>query len=115
MKRFRVKFRPRAEADLFELYDYIAAQSGPDVALGYIDRIEAACKALEIFPERGTQRDDIVPGLRTMGFERRATIVFRVEKKEVTIIRVFYGGRDIERAFWRDDRDGTEHRVPLIL
>jgi plasmid stabilization system protein ParE len=54
--------------------------------------------ALQTFPERGTKRDDIRQGLRTMGFERRATIVFQVRRSEVVIIRVFYGGQDYERA-----------------
>lgn len=98
MRRHKVVFRPRAEADLSGLYDWIAAESGEEVAAGYIDRIEAACLALETFPRRGTQREDISPGLRTMGFERRATIVFQVADDRVAIIRVFYGGQDFERA-----------------
>jgi toxin ParE1/3/4 len=60
--------------------------------------------ALEPFPQRGTRRDDISRGLRTMGFERRATIVFQVKRAEVVIVRIFYGGRDYERAL----RDATE-------
>lgn len=98
MKRHEVVFRPRAEADLNGLYDWIAAESGEEVAGAYIDRIEAACLALETFPLRGTQRDDIRPGLRTMGFERRATIVFQVAGEKVVIVRIFYGGQDFERA-----------------
>jgi len=38
------------------------------------------------------------PRLRTVGFERRATIVFRVEKDAVDIVRILYGGRDLEMA-----------------
>jgi toxin ParE1/3/4 len=98
MKRLEVRFRPRAEADLLELYHYIAAEAGLDMAGAYIDRIEAACLALESFPERGTRRDDIRPGLRTIGFERRATIVFRVARATVEIVRIFYGGQEYERA-----------------
>jgi toxin ParE1/3/4 len=98
MKKLRVSFRPQAEADLFALYRYIAEEAGLDVAGAYIDRIEATCMALETFPKRGTARDDIRPGLRTMGFERRATIVFQVMRTEVVIVRVFHGGRDYERA-----------------
>lgn len=94
----RVVFRPPAEDDLFNLYEYIAARSGPTVAGGYIDRIEAACLALAAFPERGTRRDDLRPGLRTVGFERRATIVFEVDSEVVRIVRVFFGGRDVEGA-----------------
>jgi len=104
MKKFEVSFRPLAEADLFGLYHYIAEEAGHEVAGVYIDRIEAACMALETFPRRGTRRDDIRPGLRTMGFERRATIVFHVGKSEVTIVRIFYGGQDYERAL-RDTRE----------
>jgi toxin ParE1/3/4 len=96
--RFEVRFRPRAEADLFALYRHIAEQAGHATAGEYIDRIEAACVALETFPERGTRRDDIRPGLRTMGFERRATIVFQVIAREVVIIRIFYGGQDFEQS-----------------
>ncbi|MDE2111478.1 MAG: type II toxin-antitoxin system RelE/ParE family toxin [Alphaproteobacteria bacterium] len=98
MKRYRISFRPLAEADLFGLYDYIAEQSGLEVAGTYIDRIEAACRQLETFPERGMRRDDIRQGLRTIGFERRATIVFQVKKAEVVIARIFYGGQDYERV-----------------
>jgi toxin ParE1/3/4 len=92
---FSVSFRPEAESDLFNLYDYIAEEAGPAIAGGYIDRIEAACMALATFPERGTDRDEIRPGLRTIGFERRATIIFQVVGQEVLIVRVLYGGRDI--------------------
>ncbi|MFI5011125.1 MAG: type II toxin-antitoxin system RelE/ParE family toxin [Hyphomicrobiales bacterium] len=98
MKTFRIGFRPLAEADPIGLYRYIAEEAGHEVAGAYIDRIEAACMALETFPERGARRDDIRPGLRTMGFERRATIVFQVKKAEVVIVRIFYGGQDYERA-----------------
>lgn len=48
-------------------------------------------------PLRGTPRDDIKPGLRIVGFERRAVIAFRVKRSEVVIVRIFYGGRDYER------------------
>jgi toxin ParE1/3/4 len=94
---FKVRFLPRAEADLIDLYDYIADEAGTSVAGGYIDRIEAACLALATFPECGSRRDDIRPGLRIVGFERRATIVFHVTEGEVLIVRFLYGGRDFER------------------
>src|SRR5260370_39595511 len=101
MRKYEVSFRPLAEDDLLRLYDYIAEASGRAVAAGYIDRIEATCRALETVPERGTRRDDIRPGLRIIGFERRATIVFQVLETEVIIVRVFYGGRDYEAALRR--------------
>jgi toxin ParE1/3/4 len=94
-----VRFRPEAEADLFTLYRYISDRSGPVRAGDYIARIEAACMALATFPQRGTKRDDLAPGIRIIGFERRATIAFRVEDDTVRIVRIFYGGRDYETYF----------------
>ena len=91
-----VRFRDAALTDLFELYSYIAEASGRERAGAFVDRIEAACLGLADFPERGTRRDDLRPGLRTLGFERRATIVFRVVGDEVEIGRVLYGGRNLE-------------------
>jgi toxin ParE1/3/4 len=98
----KVYFRPLAAADLMALYDYIADKVGPAVADGYLDRLEAACMALATFPERGTRRDDILPGLRTLGFEGRATIAFRVLRTRVEIVTIAYGGRDFETALRQD-------------
>jgi toxin ParE1/3/4 len=92
----KVTFRPEAETDLIGLYEYIAEVAGTKIAGGYIDRIEAACMALAEFPKRGTRRDDIQPGLRTIAFERRATIAYRVLKTRVEIVTVAYGGRNFE-------------------
>ena len=93
----RVVFSRRAERRLTELYDYIAGANSPVVAIGYIRRIRLACLALADFPERGRRRDDILPGLRIIGFERRVTIVFRVLATRVEIVTIAYGGRDFER------------------
>jgi toxin ParE1/3/4 len=71
-----------ASRELTDLGLYIASQSGTKAANGYLDRIYAACMSLATFPERGRRRDDM-PGLRTIGFERRVTIAFRVLKTRV--------------------------------
>jgi toxin ParE1/3/4 len=94
-----VVFRPLAESDLANLYRYIADRSGRAVANGYLDRLEAACEDLGVFPERGRARDDIWPRLRTMPFERRALIAYEVREAEVAIVRVLYAGRDLAQAF----------------
>jgi toxin ParE1/3/4 len=53
------------------------------------------------FPERGTIRNELVPGLRIVGFERRAAIAFIVEADAVRIMRVLYGGRAFPKD-WSD-------------
>lgn len=98
-----VCFRPQAEADLFSLYEYITAEAGAVIAMGFISRIEAACMSLETFPERGTLRHDLAEGIRIFGVERRATVAFRVEGDTVRIVRIFYAGRDYDAATFADD------------
>jgi len=93
---YKVYFRPQAEADLFGLCEYITSKAGIEVAGNYIDRIEAACMALASFPRRGIRRDEILPGQRTIGFERRITIAFRVLRTRVEIVTIAYAGRDFE-------------------
>lgn len=88
-----VSFRPLAETDLIELYDFIAKRESPARALGYIDRIELACLQLADFPERGAARSDLYPGLRIIGFENRISIAFIVEETSDRIVRILYGGR----------------------
>jgi toxin ParE1/3/4 len=98
MKR-TVTFRPAAEEDLNDLYDYIASKSNGVVAFSYIQRIENACFRLGEFPERGSRRDDLYQGVRVVGFEPRISIAFLADEKTVRIVRIFYGGRDLEGAF----------------
>jgi toxin ParE1/3/4 len=64
-----------------------------------MDRIVTFCRGLSTFPLRGQARDDLLPGLRTIGFERRATIAFMVTAGAVLIEGVFYGGQDFGANF----------------
>jgi toxin ParE1/3/4 len=96
--RYDVVLAPLALDDLKAIFDFIAGDAGFDIADAYVARMEAACQRLTSFPHRGTPRDDLVPGLRTLAFERRATIAYMVEAGTVTIQRVLYGGRDIGAA-----------------
>ena len=98
---YRVIFDPDAEQDLEELGDWIADAASVEVAVRYLERLRAFCLRLDIFPKRGTGRDDLYPGLRTVGFERRALIAFLVGEDTVSILRILYGGRDAE-AHLRD-------------
>ncbi|MGI3212215.1 type II toxin-antitoxin system RelE/ParE family toxin [Roseovarius tibetensis] len=96
MKQYQVIFAPEARDDLFALYDWIAAAASSDTALSYIERIETYCLGFTHAAERGTCRDDIRPGMRVVGFERRVTIAFSANEERVTILRIFYGGRNWE-------------------
>lgn len=90
-----IRFSPEARADLLALYLFIAERSGDSRAIAYIDRIEAYCRSFATFPERGMRRDDLVPGLRLVGFERRVSIAFHITADTVTFDRILYAGRTI--------------------
>ena len=92
-----VGFTREALAQLEELYDFIAEAGAPDSAAGFTESIVAFCEGLAEFPHRGTARDDLRPGLRTIGYRKRTVIAYAVVGKTVTIVGVFYGGRDHER------------------
>ncbi|RJK99940.1 type II toxin-antitoxin system RelE/ParE family toxin [Paracoccus siganidrum] len=98
MRERRVVFAPEAAEDLVGLYDWIAQQASPSVAMAYLERVEAFCLRLRIGSERGHLRADIRPGLRIIGFERRLTIAFVVGEDAVTILRVFAAGRNWEQS-----------------
>ena len=94
---YEVRFSKKAQADLVSIYDYIAEQSDPALALAYFERIRDFCLALNRFPESGTPYHHAFPGVRVVGFERRVTVAFRITSQTVTIVRVLYGGRDIRK------------------
>ena len=81
------------------MHEYIATHAGENRADVYLDRIVTFCKGLTTFPVRGTERDDLLPGLRVTGFERRITVAFVVTDDAVLIEGIFYGGRDFEATF----------------
>lgn len=95
---YRVDFAPEARDDLRCLYLYIAERGGCERAMAYIARLEAYCAGFAVFPERGVPRDDILPGLRVVGFERRVSLAFRIGTGDVVFLRILYGGRDLTSA-----------------
>lgn len=93
-----VVYSPHARQQLSGLYLWIAEQSGyTDRAEGFVSAILDFCDELAEFPMIGLARDDLRPGLRTIGFRRRAVIAFAVREEEVEIHGVYYGGQDYER------------------
>jgi toxin ParE1/3/4 len=86
-----------AEADLVAIYDYIAERTGPETAHRFVSGIETYCLGMTNTPERGTRRDDLRRGLRTVGFRRRATILFQLDRqaRQVVILGIYYAGRNL--------------------
>lgn len=104
MKRYRVEYAPEARADLNELHDYIKRRSTRRTAAAYIRRIREFCRELSIAPHRGESREYLRPGLRSIGFEDRVSILFAVfdDQHLVEIEGFDYAGR--QNRYMRTDR-----------
>ncbi len=96
---YHIVFSPEAESQLVALYFHIAEAASPAIAAKYTEEIVRECESLQTLPHRGTRRDYIRASVRTFGFRRRVTIAFEVTDDVVTILGVYYGGRDFEKLF----------------
>jgi toxin ParE1/3/4 len=106
MSRFDLRYRPAALADLEEvLRAVLRISTSPVVARRYVERIRNRCRRITLLPQGGRQRDDLAPGLRSVPFERRAVIVYRVLGQTVEITNVFHGGRDYAALYRRGKPD----------
>ncbi|MCL6708758.1 type II toxin-antitoxin system RelE/ParE family toxin [Pseudomonas sp. R2.Fl] len=93
--KYRVEFAPEAIIDFQDLYDYLLPRAGEHHARNYVADIYRYCLSLESFPVRGLAHAKR-PGLRTLGYRRRATIAYRVRENTITVVRLFHRGRKVE-------------------
>jgi toxin ParE1/3/4 len=94
----RIVGSPLAQADIDEIWDYIARDSVPN-ADRFVDRIE---RRFDLLPDNagvGVARDDLRPGLRRFT-HARYLIYDRSIRGGIEVVRVVHGARD-ESALWR--------------
>jgi toxin ParE1/3/4 len=109
MRRLEVRFRPEASDDLEDIYRSIfRATLSPALAEGFTKRIRERCRRIGNVALGGRLRDDLEPGLRTVPFERRAVIAYKVESDCVRITNIFYGGRDYEALYRRQSSEEND-------
>jgi toxin ParE1/3/4 len=91
---------PRAEADLDDIWLYVARESGSiEIANRLIDTITDRFFTLAQFPYIGRSREeDFGPGYRSL-VVAEYVIVYRVENEDALILRVVHGRRDLEALF----------------
>jgi toxin ParE1/3/4 len=94
---------PEAEADLDDIWWYIARGSGSvEIADRFIELLAGRFYLLANNPYIGRRRDhDLRPGLRSFPV-RDYMILYRIEDDDVSILRVLRGSRDIKAAFGKD-------------
>lgn len=97
-----ILYSARARQDLRNIYEYIAYKLlVPDTALGQTRRIMKEIRALDVMPMRNRLYDDEPwhsQGLRFFPVDNYLVFYLPSEvDKTVTIVRIMYGGRDINR------------------
>ncbi|RUM26789.1 type II toxin-antitoxin system RelE/ParE family toxin [Rhizobium vallis] len=93
--KYAVRLSAAAQRDVDALLDYLVPVAGEVIAQSYVARLQAFLKGFQIFPQRGTVRDEIRDGLRIVGFERSLSIAFIVEGETVYILRILSGGQEL--------------------
>jgi plasmid stabilization system protein ParE len=91
---YRVILTEKSLDDLERIERFIAIKSSEAIAQRYVTSIRRFCETLQIAPHRGEQRKHLRKGLRSIGFRKRVSILFRVSesKKTVNIARIWYAG-----------------------
>jgi toxin ParE1/3/4 len=90
--------RPRAEADLIDIWRYIAQDSSAN-ADRMLDRISETLNRLAAVPFMGQARFDLAPGLRMFPVGNYL-IFFRPIEGGIEVIRVLHGKRNITGRFF---------------
>lgn len=99
--KYMVDITAQAESDLRGIYEYIAFELlEPETAAGQLERLEKGIGSLEFMPYRFREYESEpwkARGLRVMTVDNY--VVLYIPDKEfavVVILRVMYGGRDID-------------------
>ena len=90
-------FTPLAEQDLEAISDYIAADS-PVRALSFVRELRAQCQRIALNPPGYRLRPELGNGIRSCAHSRYI-IFFEATPKEVLIVRILHGARDLPDVF----------------
>ena len=84
--------------DIEQIADYIARQSGLNQADRFLNKLDAKFVKIAQFPNLGRQRDEILPGLRSLPMDNYL-ILYMPIGQNVEIFRVVSGYRDLSALF----------------
>ena len=103
MRNFTVALDVDALDDLAAIRAHITQASGSIIADRFVRRVFDYVDGFRAAPFRGTLREDIRPGLRTVAWRRTLTIAFVVDEASdaVIVLAALYRGRDVEAVLKR--------------
>lgn len=87
-----------ADQDLENIFDFTLNQFGFDQAEKYLLEIEDVFKILVLHPESGKARNEIKEGLYSFPKDNHI-IFYRIFDKQIQIVRVLHGSRDLPNYF----------------
>ena len=93
-----IVFNARAREDLFDIWEYIAADS-VDAADRILDRIESDIFKLAEMPGMGHQRADVEDPRFLFWSVGPYVIVYRYTRRTLYVTRVVHGARDFRKIF----------------
>ena len=101
---FEVLLTAAAEADLEDLFDYIASHDSPIAANRLLDRIEKGLASLGSMPERGSHPKELLAlGIRDyrQTFFKPYRLIYRVVDSRVYVYLIVDGRRDMQSLLAR--------------
>jgi toxin ParE1/3/4 len=96
-----LSIRPLAEADLLDIWDFIAEDSEAK-ADRFLDVLNQKLQAIAQMPGMGRRREELAPGLRSFPV-RNYSLFYQITEDGIDVVRVIHGSRDIEALFEDDD------------
>jgi plasmid stabilization system protein ParE len=108
MRRRELKFAPEARADMADAWQ-VYVNDGEQRADQIYAVMEAFCRSLGEFCQRGTKHDERTQGLRSSGIPcvQKDSVLFLVGETRLTVMRVGYLGNDV----WSGPEKGVGGRV----
>jgi toxin ParE1/3/4 len=97
MRRGRLRRTARAEADLIEIWQHIAAENEA-AADRIVDRLDRKSRLVASFPNLGRRRDDLAPGLRQTS-SGNYLILYRQIQGGAEVVRYVHGARQLSSVF----------------
>ncbi len=89
-----------ASDDLDAAMEFIA-ETSPSFTAAFVQEVRDASRSLKTFAERGRVVPEVGHGRLREIFVRSYRLIYRVENDEVTILALFHGSRDVNKA-WRE-------------
>lgn len=89
----KIKFRPKAESDLEDIWDYTLTQWGGDQAITYLENLRSAIDLLADYPDMARLREEFDPPVRLHPV-REHLVIYVINGEDLEVIRVLHNRAD---------------------